>query len=146
MTTATLDRPLRTLAAVSSAQLAANVAGQVVAVRRRLPYDLTVPPMSGRPEDVVRDSVFLGTALSAPLTMLTAQSVAIGLLSRSGRTPARVLTGLGAVMVFGYLGERVVRTRLRPSRFDAVETTVAVLGVGLAAGMVGAGTRALRGS
>jgi hypothetical protein len=46
-------------------------------------------------------------------------------------------------MVWGYLGERVVRQRLGGD-FDAVETPVAVSGLGLAAAMAVTGISALR--
>jgi hypothetical protein len=44
----------RALVAASTVQLAAGLAGQVVALRRRLSCDM--PFMTGRPEHVARDS------------------------------------------------------------------------------------------
>jgi hypothetical protein len=124
------------LAAVAAAQLTVGVAGQVVALQRRLPYDLKMPPMAGRPENVARDSWLLGTALSAPIVMLVTQAVATTRLVRhEDRRATRTLATLGTVMISGYLGERVVRQRLRPGQFDAVETSVAVAGLGLATAM-----------
>ena len=64
--------PRQALVAVSAVQLAAGVAGQVIALRRRHPYD--TPLMGGRPEHVGRDSFLSGTALSAPVVMLVAQA------------------------------------------------------------------------
>ena len=80
----------RVLVAISSAQLAAGVAGQVIAVRDRRPFDLVLLGQRGRPEDVVQDSVFNGTALSAPITILLTQAVAT---FASRRVPAPWLPG-----------------------------------------------------
>ena len=124
----------RWLAAISAGQLAAGVVGLAIAVRRRHPYD--VPLLHGRPENVARDAVVMGTALSAPVVMLVAQGMATARVLRSGSTTARfVLGGLGAAMVAGYLGERHVRERLRPSGWDALESSVVVGGISLAATM-----------
>jgi hypothetical protein len=102
-------------------------------------------PFRGSPEHVVRDSVLMGTALSAPATMLVTQAVATVLLARGNLTrgdtgPAdRVLGVLGAAMVAGYLGEALVRRRLRPSGFDPLETPLVATGIVLAAAMAGLG-------
>lgn len=137
-------RSRSTLTTIAAVQLAACVAGQVVAVRRRLPYDVAFPPLSGRPEHVVRDSWLMGTALSAPIAMLALQAGAVSRLRRGPSRPAvRILTGLGTAMVGGYLGERVVRSRLG-GHFDAVETPVAAVGLSLATAMALSGARALR--
>jgi hypothetical protein len=133
-----------TLTALAAAQLAANVAGHVVAVRRKLPYDVAFPRMSGRPENVVRDSWTQGTALSAPIVMLAAQAAATSTLyRRDSQTAVTVLTTLGSLMISGYLGERVVRQRLGGD-FDPVETPVAASGLVLATSMALVGARALR--
>ena len=138
----TLDS--NTLSTIAAAQLVAGVAGQVVALRRRLPYDVAFPPMSGRPEHVARDSWLLGTALSAPIVMLGTQATAMVQLRRgTNRTATRTLTVLGSLMVYGYLSECVVRQRLSHS-VDPVETTVAAAGLGLAIAMAAAGFRSLR--
>jgi hypothetical protein len=126
--------PRQTLVAVSSAQLAAGVVGHVTAVRRSLAYD--TPLMRGRPEDVARDSWLLGTALSAPLVMLAAQTWAIVRLRAAPRDGARrALGGLGVLMTAGYLVERLGRRRLTPGGFDPVETPVVVAGLAGAAAM-----------
>jgi hypothetical protein len=126
--------PRRLLVVLSAAQLAAGLAGLAVAVRRRVPYD--IPLMHGRPEHVGRDSLTMGTAYSAPVPMLAAQAAAVvRLATRPSDGARRTLGGLGATMVLGYLMERSDRRRLRPSGFDAVETPVAVAGLGLAAAM-----------
>jgi hypothetical protein len=122
------------LVAVSAVQLAAGLAGQVVALRRRRPYD--TPVMSGRPDHVGRDSFLLGTALSAPVVMLAAQARAVRSL-RSGPDDGarRTLGALGVTMTAGYLVERLCRRRLTPGGFDPVETPVVVAGLVGAAAM-----------
>src|SRR5688572_27477885 len=68
--------PHRTgLVAASALQLAAGLAGQVVALRRRRHYD--IPFMAGSPDRVARDSWWFGTAFSAPSYMLATQTWAI---------------------------------------------------------------------
>jgi hypothetical protein len=57
----------RRLAIVSLAQLVAGVLGMAIAVRRRHHYDFLF--MHGRPERVARDTVLMGTAFSAPVTI-----------------------------------------------------------------------------
>jgi hypothetical protein len=54
----------RLLAAVSAAQLASGVAGMVVALRRKHLYDVFW--MHGQPDQIARDTIVKGTALSAP--------------------------------------------------------------------------------
>jgi hypothetical protein len=129
------------LVTASTAQLAAGLAGLVVAVRRRRPYDL--PFAAGQPEHVVRDSLWMGTAYSAPLPMLVGQAWAAAALHRRPDDGARRLLGmLGALMVPGYLLERSVRGHLTRSGADAVETPVVVAGLALAAAMAVLGHRA----
>src|SRR5690348_16118521 len=94
----------RVLAAVSTAQLATGGAGLALALRRRHAYHFLF--LHGDPDRVALDAITMGTALSAPLPMLVAQAAAIAGLRR-GRSnwPVRLLIGLGAAMVGGYLGE-----------------------------------------
>jgi hypothetical protein len=126
--------PRQALVAASVVQLAVGVAGQMIALRRRHPYD--TPLMSGRPEDVGRDSFLSGTALSAPVVMLAGQAWAIRRLhTRPADGARRMLGGLGVVMVAGYLMERLCRARLTPGGFDPVETPVVVVGLLGAAAM-----------
>jgi pimeloyl-ACP methyl ester carboxylesterase len=133
----------RLLAAVSVAQLATGVAGMVVALRRRRPYDLFW--MHGRADTIARDTILMGTALSAPVSNLLVQAALTVLVARRpSRGAARALAGLGAVQVAGYLGERLVRRRLRPSGWDAVESPLAAAGIGLATAMAVFGSRAAR--
>ena len=124
----------RALVAVSSAQLAAGLAGQVVALRRHRNYDVGF--MRGSPDHVVRDSFWAGTAYSAPVTMLATQAWATSRLRRGPDDGARRLLGmLGVLMVPGYLMERYDRAHLRLGGLDPVETPIVLAGLGLAAAM-----------
>ena len=141
-----MGRDRRLLAAVSAAQLACGLWGMAVALRRRRAFDL--PLWHGQESAVSRDSLLMGTALSAPVVMLGAQAWATAALAR-GPNPAaqRVLGGLGAAMTAGYLAERLVRQRLLPSGWDAAETPVVTAGLSLAVvmallGLCSAGTQA----
>jgi pimeloyl-ACP methyl ester carboxylesterase len=128
----------RLLAAVSVAQLATGVAGMVVALRRRHPYDVFW--MHGRADAIARDTILKGTALSAPVSNLLVQAALTAVVARRpSRGAARALGGLGALQVAGYLGERLVRRRLRPSGWDAVESLLVAVGIGLAAAMAALG-------
>src|SRR5688500_9298838 len=119
--------PRARLVAVSAVQLAANLTGQVVALRRRRHFD--VPFMTGSPEHVARDSLWFGTAYSAPAYMLGPQAWAVARLLRGPDERARwVLTWLGTGMTAGYPSERWNRMRLRPSGFDPVETPMIAIG------------------
>jgi hypothetical protein len=123
-----------TLAAVSAAQLAAGLAGQLVALRRRRNFDVGF--LKGSPDHVGRDSFWAGTAYSAPVTMLATQAWATTRLRRGPDDGARRLLGmLGVMMVPGYLMERYGRAHLRPGGFDPVETPIVIAGIGLAAAM-----------
>src|SRR5919108_1538588 len=130
----------RLLAAVSVAQLATGAAGLAVAVRRRHPYHLFW--MQGRADAIARDTILKGTALSAPVSNLLAQAALTAVVARRpSRGTARALAGLGAIQVAGYLGERLVRRRLRPSGWDAVESPLILAGLGLAGAMAALGSR-----
>jgi hypothetical protein len=125
-------RPRAALVSLSSAQLAVQLAGLAVAVRRRRNYDVGF--MRGSPQHVVRDSLWAGTAYSAPVHLLAAQWWATARLRRQPDDGARRLLGmLGVLYGPGYLFERYIRAHLR--RFDPVETPVALASIGLAAGM-----------
>jgi pimeloyl-ACP methyl ester carboxylesterase len=133
----------RLLAAASVAQLATGLAGMVLALRRRHPYDLAW--MRGREDAIARDTILKGTALSAPVSNLLAQGALTAVLARRpSRGAARALGALGALQVAGYLGERLVRRRLRPSGWDAVESPLILAGIGLAAVMAALGRPAQR--
>jgi hypothetical protein len=139
-----MDRS-RLLTAVSVAQLAAGVAGMVVALRRRHPFDVFW--MHGHADRIARDSIFKGTALSAPVSnLLTHAAMTAVVARRPSRRAEQALGGLGAMLVAGYLGERLVRRRLRPSGWDALESPLLVAAIGLAAAMaaLGLGHRAIQ--
>jgi len=117
------------LVAASSVQLAAGLAGQVVALRRRRHYD--VPFMTGSPDHIGRDSWWFGTAFSAPSYMLAAQAWAIARLVRGPDERARkALRLLGTSMISGYLSERQCRRRLTPGGLDPIETPIVAAGFG----------------
>ena len=124
--------PRAALVSLSSAQLAVQVAGLAVAVRRRRNYDVGF--LRGSPSHVVRDSLWAGTAYSAPTYLIAAQWWATARLRGQPDDGARRLLGmLGALYGPGYLFERYVRAHLR--RFDPVETPVALASVALASAM-----------
>ena len=115
-----------TLVAVSSTQLAAQLVGHVVALRRRRHFD--VPFLTGSPEHLVRDWLWFGTAYSAPPYLLGLQMWAVARLLRGPDDRARwVLGRLGTGLTLGYLSERCNRVRVRPGGFDPLETPI-VLG------------------
>jgi hypothetical protein len=119
--------PRRLLVAVSAVQLAANLAGQVVALRRRRHFD--VPFMTGSPEHVGRDSWWFGTAYSAPSYMLASHAYAVAKLATGPDDRARgMLRLLGTSMIAGYLSERFNRQVLTGRVVDPVETPIVVVG------------------
>jgi len=98
----------------------------------------------GRPEDVVRDSVFNGTALSPPVTMLLTQAVAtVRLAVCPSPVAARTLGVLGATMTCGYLVEREFRSAFTSAGVDRVLTTVAAAGFVLSIAMARSGLQPL---
>jgi hypothetical protein len=132
----------RSLTVVSAAQLASGVAGMVVALRRMHPYDVFW--MHGRPDAIARDSLFKGTALSAPVSTLVTQAALVAIMARHpSRRAAQGLRIVGVTMVAGYLGERLVRQRLRPSGWDAVESPLIVAALVLSVGMAALGSSSL---
>lgn len=128
------------LTSIAAAQMAAHVAGLALALHRRRPYDILW--FAGREETVARDAVFMGTSYSAPLPMLVLQGLCIAALARGPNTNARRGLGLlGAAMVPGYLGERLVRQRLSRNGWDVAESPVVITGLSLAAAMAMSGLR-----
>jgi hypothetical protein len=118
----------RALVAASAVQLAANLTGQVVALRRRRPYD--VPFMKGSPDHIARDSLWFGSSYSAPSYMLASQVYAVARLAAGPDERARtMLRLLGTSMIGGYLSERLNRKLLTPAGFDPVETPIVVVGL-----------------
>jgi hypothetical protein len=129
------------LAAVSAAQLASGVAGMVVALRRKYPYDVFW--IHGQPDEIARDTIFKGTALSAPASNFVTHAAMTAVVARRpSRRGEQALGGFGALLVAGYLGERLVRQRLRPSGWDALESPLLLVAIGLAAAMAVLGLRA----
>ena len=132
-----MDRA-RTLAVISAAQLGAGVAGMVVALRRVHPYDVLW--MHGQPDAIARDTLFKGTALSAPVsTLLTQAALTAVMARRPSRRAARGLRIVGLTMVAGYLGERLVRQRLRPAGWDTLESPLIIAALGLSVAMAALG-------
>jgi hypothetical protein len=125
------------LAAVSAAQLASGVAGMVVALRRH-PYDVFW--MHGQAEQMARDTLFRGTALSAPVSNLVLQAALTAVVAaRPSRRAQQALGALGALWVAGYLGERLVRQRLGRSGWERLESPLLVVAIGLAVAMAALG-------
>ena len=123
-----------TLVAVSSIQLAAQLAGHVVAVRRRRHFD--VPFMTGSPEHLVRDWLWFGTAFSAPPYLVGPHLWAVTRLLRGPDDRAQwVLGRLGAGLTLGYVSERLGRARVSPGGFDPLETPIVAGGWGCAMAM-----------
>jgi hypothetical protein len=143
--------PRRLLVAISAAQLAAAVAGLLVAVRRGRSWDIRQPwlpwtVLRGTPEHIGRDWLWSGTAYSAPAWTLAGQLWATRNLATGPDDGARRMLGmLGALMAPGYLAERSVRAHLRPGGWDPVETPVVVAAIGLSAAMGVLGHRASSG-
>ena len=132
--------PRRLLVAVSAVQLAANLTGQVVALRRRRHFD--VPFLTGSPEHVGRDSWWMGTAYSAPSYMLAGQAYAIARLAAGPDDRARgMLRLLGTSMIAGYLSERFNRQVLTARVVDPVETPIVAIGFAGVIAMAIAGAR-----
>lgn len=80
----------RALVGVSLAQLACGLTGMAVAIRRGHAFDVSF--MKGTPERVARDAIFIGTAFSAPATMLASQAVLTTVVATRGS--ARAASGL----------------------------------------------------
>jgi hypothetical protein len=129
------------LLAASAASLAASLAGQVLALRRRRSFD--TPLLAGSPRTVGRDSWWAGTALSPPAWTVAVHAAALARLgARPDPRAAAVLGWVGAALVPGYLQERLVRRRLTPAGADPLETAAVVVGLTSAAAMAVLGRRA----
>ena len=125
-------KPRAALVSLSSAQVAVQLAGLAVAVRRHRNFDVGF--MRGSPSHVVRDSLWAGTAYSAPVYLIAAQWWATARLRRQPDDGARRLLGmLGVLYGPGFLLERHIRAHL--GRLDPVETPVAVASIVLASAM-----------
>ena len=116
-----------------------------VAIRRGHTYEFLM--LHGDRDRVAREALGMGTALSPPALMLVTQAAATTQLLRTRTASAeRVLGVLGAGMVVGYLGEDLVRRRLRPSGWENLESPLAAVGLALAAAMAVAGLGKRRGT
>lgn len=134
----------RLLVVISAAQLAAGVAGQLIAVRDRRSFDIAVLNWRGKPENVVKDSWLLGTGLSAPVSMLVTQAVAtIRLATAPSPFATRTLGVMGAAMTCGYLIEREFRSAFSPAGMDPAVTPVAAAGFALSLAMARSGLQPL---
>jgi hypothetical protein len=133
-------RRAQLLTAVSAAQLGSGFAGMVVAIRRKHPYDVFW--MHGEPDKIPRDIIFNGTAFSAPIYISLVHAVVTAVVTRRpSRRAQQALGGLGTLLIAGALSERLVRQRLRPSGWDALESSLLVAAIGLAAAMAVLGLR-----
>jgi hypothetical protein len=118
----------RSLAAVSTVQLASGLAGLPIAIRRRLPSNPVLVSIQFPQAHMARDSIWFGTARSAPGLMLITQAAATAsLVVRPGPRERRILGVLGAVMIFGYLVER--ESPLWPGHADPVDTPLYAVGL-----------------
>jgi hypothetical protein len=81
----------------------------VVALRRNHPYDVFW--MHGQPDQIARDTIFKGTALSAPVSnLLTHATLTVFVARWPSRRGEQALGGLGALLVAGYLNPPRRRT------------------------------------
>ncbi len=124
----------RWLAVASAVQLASDVAGFVIADRRRLPADPVGVHLNIPRTHMVRNSVLLGTGESAPLVMVAAQAWATYRLMRGpDETARKTLQALGAAMVGGCLIER--GSPLWPGHRERWATTAFAMSLAGAAAM-----------
>jgi hypothetical protein len=124
----------QTVAAVTGAQLALNLAGLMAAVRGRHPYDLHW--FRGSPDHIVRDALWMGSSMSAPGPLVVAQAVSVAvLLRRDSQAARRAVRALGVAMSGGYPIERHVRRRLTRGGWHRVESPVVIGGWALALAM-----------
>jgi hypothetical protein len=128
---------IRSLAAVSTANLALGLAGLWAGIRKPDPYDFRI--FRGSPRHIGAKQWLTGTALSAPGVMLVAQGAFIAwLLVKPGPAPVRALTILGAMMSLGYPIERGFARSLHEL---SLQTPLAVAGEASSLAMVMVGSR-----
>lgn len=107
-----------------------------MAVALKRGHNFDVGFMSGHPDSVARESIFQGTAFSAPVTTLVTQAIATTVLARRPSTVAvRTIGIIGGFNIPGYLSERLVRRRLSPAGWDPLETPLLVVEIALSAMM-----------
>jgi hypothetical protein len=130
------------LVVVSAGQVAAGVAGHMIALRDGRAFNVALIGWHGRPDRLARDSWLLGTGLSAPVVMLTAQTVLTTQLAlRPSPRVTRILGLLGAAMSCGYLVEQEFRNALSPGGWDRQITPVAAVGFASSVAMALVGLR-----
>jgi hypothetical protein len=72
-------------------------------------------------------------------TLVTQAALTAAMARHPSRRAAQGLRMVGVTMVAGYLGERLVRRRLRPAGWDALESPLVVAALGLSVGMAALG-------
>jgi hypothetical protein len=133
------------LVACSAAQMVTSTVALRYAVEQGLAVDLPYAGIRRRGDDVPRDSWYLGTGVSQPLLLMAVQLTATSCLLRRPSTPAALaLTGIGAVMLNGYLTGGPSRRALAPQGWSREVTPLTGVGLALSAGMTAFGIRALR--
>lgn len=133
----------RALVCASAVQLAAGVAGHVLAVREQRAFDIAILRWKGRRDRVAHDTLLLGTGVSPPVFIFVVQALATAVLAtRASRAAARTLGFLGAAMSLGYLVEREFRAVLANPRAHPTLAVVAAAGFGLSTVMAALGLRA----
>lgn len=132
------------LVGLSTIQLVAGVAGNALEIRAHRSFDVAFTHWRGEPDRVARDSLLLGTGLSAPVVMLATQAVATTRLAAGPSAGwTRVLAALGATMTGGYLMERDFRQAMTRPATGAAAPVGAVGFVGAVA-MAAVALRELR--
>jgi len=135
------------LVACSAAQMVTSTVALRYAVEQGLAVDLPYAGITRRGDDVPRDSWYLGTGVSQPLLLMAVQISATScLVRRSSALAALTLTGIGAVMLNGYVTGGPSRRALGPGNWTRDVTPLTAAGLLLSAGMTAFGVGALRAS
>jgi hypothetical protein len=133
------------LVACSAAQMVASTIALRYAVEQGLAVDLPYAGIRRRGDDVPRDSWYLGTGVSQPLLLMAVQLSATScLLRRQSTAAALALTGIGAVMLNGYVTGGPSRRALTAQGWSREVTPLTGAGLVLSAGMTAFGISALR--
>ena len=133
------------LIACSALQMVASTVALRYAVEQGLAVDLPYARIHRRGDDVPRDSWYVGTGVSQPLLLMAVQLAATScLVRRQSALAALTLTGIGAVMLNGYLTGGPSRRALVPGGWSREVTPVTGAGLVLSAGMTAFGFSAVR--
>ena len=133
------------LVACSMAQMVTSTVALRYAVEQGLAVDLPYVGIRRRGDDVPRDSWYLGTGVSQPLLLMAVQMTATSCLLRRPSAPAALaLTGIGAVMLNGYVTGGPSRHALTAGGWSREVTPLAGVGLLLSAGMTVFGIGTLR--